>query len=218
MDQETKDKLPRYICHKQVNAGKIGAITIAVQVQDGPVDDFLIGVLPPGVDVLSPGVELVAVRVPRSWKDRHNPEIGGYLIAYDDGYLSYSPAEAFEAGYSIIGDIGPRDALGRVLVVLLDGKRLSTCERANLKSRHVRVMAMRSADDSSIQTENGKPVCLVGRCDELALGEHSDDPKAAGMRVLNATELDSIPVFPATEAALLARGFVRVAYSPFLTR
>jgi hypothetical protein len=34
---------------------------------------------------------------------KHGPEVGGYYVVYEDGYKSYSPAEAFEGGYSLIG-------------------------------------------------------------------------------------------------------------------
>jgi hypothetical protein len=33
---------------------------------------------------------------------KHDPKAGGYFVAYEDGYLSFSPAEAFEAGYTRI--------------------------------------------------------------------------------------------------------------------
>jgi hypothetical protein len=32
---------------------------------------------------------------------RHNPDVGGYYVRYKDGYESYSPVEAFEAGYTL---------------------------------------------------------------------------------------------------------------------
>jgi len=33
--------------------------------------------------------------------ERHKPQALGYLVAYQpDGYLSWSPAEAFETGYT----------------------------------------------------------------------------------------------------------------------
>ncbi|MCK4793058.1 MAG: hypothetical protein KAV87_55525, partial [Desulfobacteraceae bacterium] len=32
------------------------------------------------------------------WFEKHKPERGGYLVLYRDGYISYSPAEAFEDG------------------------------------------------------------------------------------------------------------------------
>ena len=33
---------------------------------------------------------------------KHNPQIGGYYVVYEDGYKSFSPAKAFEEGYSPI--------------------------------------------------------------------------------------------------------------------
>jgi hypothetical protein len=29
--------------------------------------------------------------------------VGGYVVRYEDGYLSWSPAKAFEEGYTLIG-------------------------------------------------------------------------------------------------------------------
>jgi len=43
-----------------------------------------------------------AVEVAAEFVDKHKPEIGGYFVAYDDGYYSYSPASAFEGGYTRI--------------------------------------------------------------------------------------------------------------------
>lgn len=39
------------------------------------------------------------------WLSKNHPVVGGYFVVYDDGYTSYSPAHAFESGYSefIIG-------------------------------------------------------------------------------------------------------------------
>ncbi len=31
---------------------------------------------------------------------RHQPKVGGYYVVYKDGYKSFSPAQAFEEGYS----------------------------------------------------------------------------------------------------------------------
>ncbi len=33
---------------------------------------------------------------------KHNPEPGGYFVQYADGYKSFSPAQAFEEGYTRI--------------------------------------------------------------------------------------------------------------------
>lgn len=33
---------------------------------------------------------------------KHKPEEGGYMVFYADGYISYSPAGAFEDGYTLM--------------------------------------------------------------------------------------------------------------------
>lgn len=77
--------LPEYVCHKRVRAAKIKAIwhvtshRAALMVLDER------GVSP--------------MEVPMDFIEKHNPQPGGYLVMYED-YRSYSPAEAFEAGYT----------------------------------------------------------------------------------------------------------------------
>ncbi len=34
---------------------------------------------------------------------KHKPHGGGYLVVYEDGYESFSPQQAFESGYTLIG-------------------------------------------------------------------------------------------------------------------
>lgn len=35
-----------------------------------------------------------------AYVQKHAPKAGGYFVAYEDGYKSWSPAEAFESGYT----------------------------------------------------------------------------------------------------------------------
>lgn len=44
--------------------------------------------------------------VSNAYFNHFTPEIGGYYIRYKDGYESYSPAKAFEEGYSVMGSNG----------------------------------------------------------------------------------------------------------------
>ncbi len=48
----------------------------------------------------------------RDYFEKHKPEEGGYYVRYEDGYESYSPAEAFEAGYTKIWPIILAEAAG----------------------------------------------------------------------------------------------------------
>ena len=71
-------ELPLYTCHKKVRAAKIGGIGTE-------------NIMTEGAKVLWVGED---------WIKKHQPEIGGYLVVYEDGYTSYSPAKAFEEGYT----------------------------------------------------------------------------------------------------------------------
>ena len=76
--------LPRYRSHKEVNAAKIDVIT--------PNDN--------GSTSLVCGTATISVS--REYVDKHGPQVGGYYVLYEDGYESWSPAEAFESGYTRI--------------------------------------------------------------------------------------------------------------------
>jgi len=89
------DALPLYQCHKQVRAFKInlieqGKLNEPTQFTGGSY--WLLSTPPNGQ----------AVEVPAEYVAKHKPEVGGYFVVYDDGYTSYSPAKAFEEGYTRI--------------------------------------------------------------------------------------------------------------------
>lgn len=75
---------PLYQCHKKVTAVKIQSIEYPesgdtrLHFNQGYVD------------------------VTYDWANKHEPVIGGYLVKYDDGYESFSPAAAFEGGYALV--------------------------------------------------------------------------------------------------------------------
>jgi hypothetical protein len=85
----TAPRLPLYQCHKRVRAVKIR------EVRGITSHKWLI--VPEGPCLDSIPVTLVFVAM-------HSPQPGGYFVVYDDGYQSYSPAAAFEAGYTLIQD------------------------------------------------------------------------------------------------------------------
>lgn len=82
-------QLPEYLCHKKVRAGKITELDTGA----GGVNADL------GVDVHA-GEPDVVTHCDKAWFDKNTPEVGGYIVIYEDGYTSYSPAAPFEAGYS----------------------------------------------------------------------------------------------------------------------
>ena len=84
-----KQEMPKYECHKKVWALKIDAIEFeANSAEDGTA------IIRPADDGYAPFV------VSREYMDKHKPEVGGYYVVYEDGYKSFSPAGAFESGYT----------------------------------------------------------------------------------------------------------------------
>ncbi len=77
---------PTYQCHKVVRALKIETLhkNTATNIWTATLEG-------------SPCVQLSD-----DFIQKHSPEIGGWLVAYADHYLSYSPAKAFEEGYKLI--------------------------------------------------------------------------------------------------------------------
>ena len=84
-------ELPRWKCHKEVHAFKITGINIPPE-QDGGY-----------VKLTGLGME---VEVTAEYMKKHRPQVGGYYVLYDDGYHSFSPAQAFESGYTRIPATG----------------------------------------------------------------------------------------------------------------
>lgn len=78
---------PAYKSHKVVGAHKIKDID-------------LVGV--PGAKITPEDAGEPPFEVTEEYLIKHRPTVGGYFVVYEDGYLSFSPAEAFEDGYTKI--------------------------------------------------------------------------------------------------------------------
>lgn len=81
--------VPTFQSHKQVRAARIEAIA--------PVDahsneGFLLSLH----NIAEP------FQVSFDWQSKHAAGGGGYVVFYADGYVSYSPADAFEGGYTAV--------------------------------------------------------------------------------------------------------------------
>lgn len=83
--------MPRYKCHKEVWALKIKSIEFKRE----PNSTIRAATITPAEAGYGP------FDVDAAYVNKHAPMPGGYYVAYDDGYKSYSPAAAFEAGYSL---------------------------------------------------------------------------------------------------------------------
>lgn len=84
MDNTGSREMPRYVCHKEVWALKIESILpcitgYLITPQESGYASFIVNV---------------------AYYTKHEPKPGGYYVMYADGYESFSPAEAFETGYT----------------------------------------------------------------------------------------------------------------------
>ena len=79
--------MPRYKCHKEVHALKIEAYAAAAR--EGMTLYFNDGFKP---------IEIPESDV-RPFLEIETSDYG-YLVVYEDGYRSWSPTKAFEAGYT----------------------------------------------------------------------------------------------------------------------
>lgn len=83
MDDMKLEDMPRWKCHKVVRAMKISG-----------VDRSLLRLY------LDGGRQTIGVT--QTWWEKNNPAAPGYYVVYNDGYASWSPAGAFEDGYTLL--------------------------------------------------------------------------------------------------------------------
>ena len=96
-DCQVSVEMPRYKCHKEVWALKISAIEFDRTKADAENRET------DGTATITPEEDGYApFKVDANYVHKHKPEAGGYYVVYADGYKSFSPADAFEDGYSRI--------------------------------------------------------------------------------------------------------------------
>ena len=89
--------MPQYVCHKKVWALKISAIEFDSVRAEREGRETTGGAW---LTVAEPG--FAEFEISPDFLRKSLPQIGGYLVQYEDGYKSYSPAKAFEDGYALI--------------------------------------------------------------------------------------------------------------------
>jgi hypothetical protein len=90
----TSIEMPKYKSHKEVWALKIKSIVRDGEGENRESDGSAI--ITPEEDGYAP------FRVESDYLHKHNPQVGGYYVVYQDGYKSFSPAQPFEEGNKLI--------------------------------------------------------------------------------------------------------------------
>lgn len=83
-------EMPRYQCHKKVWALKIESVSWS-----NGGDNLRLTFEDEGYAPLD---------LEEDYFRKHHPVAGGYYVVYEDGYNSFSPAKAFEDGYTRLTD------------------------------------------------------------------------------------------------------------------
>lgn len=93
----TSIEMPRYQSHKNVWALKIKEIhfdsaTAVVENRDTNGGAIIIPEEP----------QYGPINVDRAYCEKHQPQVGGYYVVYENGYTSFSPSEPFESGHTLM--------------------------------------------------------------------------------------------------------------------
>lgn len=88
-------EMPRYRSHKEVWALKIAATE-----KDSDVAAKESRETDGSATLFFEDERYAPIKVQQDYVRKHNPKVGGYYVVYNDGYKSWSPAEAFESGYT----------------------------------------------------------------------------------------------------------------------
>lgn len=146
-------EMPLYQCHKQVWALKIK------EIKQSPADLANdVG----GTWTLVPEDDGYAeFTIPHDFMCKHKPEVGGYYVVYKDGYKSYSPATAFEEGYSPVSETRPAQLMPQTANI--------GCNTAAAQE----VLAQGAVRGSGEATQGG--ICQGSKCSAAAGQGHSPE-------------------------------------------
>lgn len=86
--------MQKYQCHKVVEATKITLVTSLSEDVEGKPQ-----IIPHKAEVETDGGETFRV----SYGEKM-PQAGDYVVRYADGYVSWSPAQPFEEGYTPLAE------------------------------------------------------------------------------------------------------------------
>lgn len=191
------DLLASWRSHKVVQAGKIKAISA----EKGVIAELEVQMADGNVTVVKPSEKLFA---------RGNAEVGDYLVLYGDGYVSWSPALAFEEGYTLLG-AGPDAAaaesapsLGGAVRLLLERLEAQANVLAESETNHAVDWArahakaaldgLRQAHPAVVMLEQQLEVLEGQKADTRPVTLPGGDPRADGPKAVAGADVVLWPV------------------------
>ncbi|ABM32319.1 Gp49 family protein [Paracidovorax citrulli] len=168
---EISKELPRYQSHKHVWALKIKDVAH----NPNPDRTGLSCSSSYGAMIYPEEQEYPPFEVSAEYVNKHRPQPGGYYVQYADGYLSYSPAQAFEGSYTLLDAkpvAGPeiikldtraaqRQELTTILVGAVGPMLTGDPAQALTLGRSVRALLDELVGPGTQQKEEGAPVSSV---------------------------------------------------------
>ena len=132
-------RLPQYVSHKTVCALKITDVAYATNQPGAHLHHDTVGVPPIAVD--------------SDYLKKHMPLAGGYYVRYEDGYESFSPAQAFESSYTKMnsGEIATPNvnmSFGQAIEELKAGRKVW---RSGWNGKGMWLILVPGQDDCSLQ-------------------------------------------------------------------
>lgn len=100
MDTPAFSQFPQYRSHKIVRAAIIEAITPKPETNN-------VELVVSYPNAVAHDGSTDKVYVDKDWPEKRGAEVGSYFVVYSDGYTSFSPAEQFEEGYTLIPENAP---------------------------------------------------------------------------------------------------------------
>ena len=90
-------EMPKYQSHKKVWALKIKEVVFDSHLAKETNRET------DGSAIITPeDGKYAPFKVDGQYVYKHEPQVGGYFVQYEDGYKSWSPADVFESGYTLI--------------------------------------------------------------------------------------------------------------------
>ena len=106
----------------------------------------------------------IGVKIIEGWEEEKDGK-PGYGVKYPDGYVSWSPKDAFENAYfsmgpdpSKVNEIMVRDFLGKTTTVRIDDK--TVLAKCNLITGFTQYETSSCVDPANFDLETGKEICI----------------------------------------------------------
>ncbi len=130
------------------------------------------------VTILIEGGSTDRHEVAAAWFRKHEPVVGGYLVIYQDGYMSYCPAGVFERDATLVSELPPPTAPGYEFDALISDGEKSTAASDEApadrgasedhEARYLRQRALEMALDHARMNGGSSATVIIEQADRFS--------------------------------------------------